>query len=378
MCTAPSRIHAACVKVVSEKTAQLASVQPRSDRTRALATTLTRIATDIPVKRSEGFAYLAASRMGNSVFTMNANGQVEHQLTEITDLPQAVAPLATADSIAQQTGDARTREWIARLRSQFQLNSRRYADAYASAQTSMDIRPNDEARLLLTQAALMRGKEATAKNAAADARTFYRNAESAVLPLVQAHRPSSYFYYREIKHALGEDAAARPLLEAAMRDVPTDDEAPRVLNHLCVEYLKDFACALRAQRLAYQSGGLRSYGDSLGAVETAVVFGDMEAAGTWLESLLSRPASACEKSVAFLYATWVAAAKGNDALRAEAEGKFKESFGVHKSQGGVACWLFEGAKAKLNGPSPPPFGSSMRNSLLGMIRSLEPQTSGAR
>jgi len=104
----------------------------------------------------------------------------------------------------------------------------------------------------------------------------------------------------------------------------------------------------------------------------------MEAAGTWLESLLSRPASACEKSVAFLYATWVAAAKGNDALRAEAEGKFKESFGVHKSQGGVACWLFEGAKAKLNGPSPPPFGSSVRNSLLGMIRSLEPQTSGAR
>ena len=40
--------------------------------------------------------------------------------------------------------------------------------------------------------------------------------------------------------------------------------------------------------------------------------------------------------------------------------------------------LFEGAKAKLNGPSPPPFGSSVRNSLLGMIRSLEPQTSGAR
>jgi hypothetical protein len=223
----------------------------------------------------------------------------------------------------------------------------------------------------------MRGKEASEGKAEAEARTYYRNAEAAVLPLVKSLRPSSYFYFREIKHALGEDAAARPLLEAAMRDAPADDEAPRVLNHLCIEYLKDFACALRAQKLAYQSGGLRSYGDSLGAVETAVVFGDYDAGGTWLEALLSRPASACEKSVAFLYATWVAGAKGNDALRADAEGRFKESFDVHKSQGGVACWLFEGAKAKLSGSSPPPFGSAVRNTLLGMIRSLEPQP-GAR
>ena len=371
ICSARPRLHSRCVRIVGEKAAQLASIEARSNRMRDLATTLIRISGDDLVRRSEGYAYVGASWLGTSTFIMNASGQVEHRVADTGNIRLAVEPLGVADSLARMGADTHTREWIARLRAQLYLNSRRYEDAYGSAMTALDLQATNAASLLATQAALMRGKEASNRHSDAEARMFNRRADAAVTPMVQAHLPSSYFFYREIKHALNQDTTARAVLEAIVRDTPADDEAPRVLDHLCIEYLKDYACALRTQRAAYQTGRLRSYDDSLNAVETAVVFGDYETGSTWLEPLLSRPARACQKAVGFLYATWIAAARANEPARIDSEARFREALAAHLGQGGRDCWLFEGAKAKLTGPAPP-LSRGVRATLLDMIRSLEP------
>jgi tetratricopeptide (TPR) repeat protein len=292
-----------------------------------------------------------------------------HVPDDSVELAKAEDPLATADSLTQLTGDLRTREWMARLKAELLLAKRQYASAVAAAVRALSIQPTDGGRLVAAEAGLMRGVELTKGGMKAEARAAYRAADSVIAPLVDARWPSIYFLFGEIKHALGEDAIARTKLEAIIREAPTDEVA-RTLNYVCNEYLKDYDCALRTQRGVYETGRLRSYGDSLNAVEAAVLFGDYETGSRWLEPLLSRPASECERAVALLYAYWIASVRANAVTQSDVASKFAAIIGAGNGNS-RGCWAFEGAKGRLSGSNPAAIAPEARTELLAMIQTLE-------
>jgi tetratricopeptide (TPR) repeat protein len=368
ICNAAANLRPICVRVIGDKTEQLSHSAPRTPHVRALAGALIQLASTQPSKQSEAYAYLGASSLGTSYLRESNRGRPELIVRDTMNLAAAGAALSKADSLARIVGDAPTREWVARLRAEFFLERGEFTRAYGEARRALAIRPGTEGRLMAVQMALTRGIDFADRQLDDSARAAYRDADTLMAPLVNARVRRSYFYLGEVKHVLGQDVMARSQLEAIVRQTPTDDDASRALNMVCIEYLKDYECALRAQRVAYQTGLLHTFEDSLSAVETAVVFGDLATSRQWLAPLLPRPAAACEKAVAYLYASWIAAAAADDSGRVRANAGFRDALGERDCRG---HWLFEGAKAKLRGSSPPPMPDNARTDLLQMIDAIE-------
>lgn len=324
-----------------------------------------------PRARMQALAVLAALAIGREMHSPRGDG--ESMVSYPNAVPDSVAHyLGQIASVPADAAPAWLNEWVVRLKSVYSLSRGNFRMAYTDALHAQQVRPTPNAAFVAGLAAYLLARRfeeeshnGVAAGAADSALVWYATATRHLRPAVDARMSLAFRYYRSASHHAGDDAGARTVLQQLVQQNPTDRELRTAILHVCNEYLKDFQCGYALTAEWDAKGMLTSDVDSLGAVETALLAGELAVAEGWIVPLLKRELSACRAAVAAIFHTWVLSASGRYQEMGASFDRWSASHSL-LLPGRPPCWVFDGALAALEGPSAPP----QAELLTQMIRAL--------
>jgi tetratricopeptide (TPR) repeat protein len=340
------------------------------ERLRSTALALISLTDSTPSRVAESHAYLALSRLRSTTLQYESPGRVKLRSDPKVVLDSVLRPLEIARLSAEQAGDSTLREWVLRLRSQYALLMGNPDDAFVFALRADSLLRSTASKRLAASAALL---DTDKRFLVLRNQKRLGIADSLITPLLANTDPQIYLMFIQVKHRLGQDTAARDTLQRIYRAFPTNTVARWALGMVCSEFIKDRQCAFRTWRDAWTAGRIRNYGDTLNAVEAALGADSVETAAKWLGPALVRPADVCRKTVAYLFAYWIAGARSDEPARISAQRQWDQSLATGTTRNAIKnCWIFEGGKEAMARRGPSPLPAARKAELLQMMRQIDP------
>jgi tetratricopeptide (TPR) repeat protein len=248
-----------------------------------------------------------------------------------------------------------TREWIARIIAEDQLEHHEYEKARASADLSYHIVQTDNgayfAALTTYRLAESKNKPAGASPAEiAEVHGLYQQSADLAGPLVDKRSATNAdMVFTLANHPLGQDQKTRERFERILKQYPNDVSALYALMTVCSQYLGDPDCAFSAARKwTTLPDGPQLAADYLDLAEIAVLADKDETASEWLDTAMSRPGvTSRDKSLAYIYRLWVAMRqKHTSEFSSDFQAWEVETQAFRKTKHDLS-WIFTGARKAL-------------------------------
>ena len=271
--------------------------------------------------------------------------------------------LSRAEKFATGLDDKAHADWLTRLRSRYWFAMGARDSAFTLAAELNRRRPSNGAAFLAAEAALFQAIDLHRRAANVPADTALRQAAirkfqaaSALLePLVVRQYTAAFQYDVQANHVLRLETGAerwdmttRVQLEAVLKKDTVNVEALQQMSYVCVEYLKDFECGYHwVTERPLALGMATTLGDSLNAVEAAVLYQKYDIAERILTALTDREMNACHSAVRYLYRVWIAAAKGQRDRADAAYAQWRTAATSYRDSAESGCWLFDGAGVRI-------------------------------
>jgi len=369
ICLSAESLVGKCYKAMAAQAEIIAGGTDSRGRLRRIATALIQMADGFANRIAESNAYLSRSILGPTSLAYEAPGTVTLRRESTGGFDSALTYIDIAGVNADRAGDSALREWVLRLRAQFALMKGDADAAYTFAMQGASLHPSIYAKRLVASAALLTSDKRL---------KLFPNqrrivvSDSLITPLLAEGDPQTYLIFIQLRHRLGQDLAARDTLQRMYKASPNNTLARWALGMVCSEFLKDRQCAFRTWNDAFLNGLVKTYGDTLNAVEAALGADSVETAAKWLGPALLRPTDVCRKVVAYIFAYWIASARKDEVTRSDAQKRWNQALATARAGPGPHCWIFEGGKALMTGREASALSPARRAELLAMMREVDP------
>lgn len=317
------------------------------------------------------YGIVASAAMGTVFY--GSHGDESFVRTRPVDYPALRATLAQAALLPQDSLSARTREWLTRISALEHLGAGELGLGYAESERAREILASPGSEFVhavgsyLVARIIDQGGEVPGVDVPIEGtQSLYRAAAEALLPLVRSRYHPAYHFFRAANHALHQDMSSRAEFLALTGDSVDDLTARWSLAMVCVDYVHDYACGYRQYRELGRLGRLQTPGDSLSAVEAAVLADQLPDGLHWLGSTAARQATDCYRSVAYFYAVWLASSNASHDRVAAAHRQWKAALQSHRASGAAKCWRFDAAEVRLRS-EPPPVATSLLTSMIAAM-----------